>query len=115
MFIKLSLTQFLLIYAYANPTNNKIKNLCDSFGDRLDKELKTRDSSQLDATIGEFPSVVGIHYNDGHFNCTGVLISNQFVITSAHCLLNNTDFVRLGRVMNISIIINSIQFNFLYF
>lgn len=106
MFFKtLIFTQFVLNFVTSNPiisSYSKAKAACDSFGDRpISESFENTKISANHAFPGEFPSAVALHYEDGDFRCTGVLISNQFVATSANCLkqkIYKLDFVRLGRV-----------------
>ena len=98
-------TQFVLTFVTSNPiisSYSKAKAACESFGDRpIGESYENTRTSVNHAFRGEYPSVVALHYDDGDFRCTGVLISNQFVATSANCLKQNTkkvDFVRLGEV-----------------
>jgi hypothetical protein len=95
---------FVLNFASSTPIpKSKAKIACESFGERLksenDENLMVKENY---AKIGEFPFAVGLHYDDGNFKCSGVLISEQFVVTSANCVRErrnfNVDFVRLGRV-----------------
>lgn len=37
------------------------------------------------AKLGEFPYMVALSYSDGKFRCGGTLISENFVMTAAHC------------------------------
>lgn len=106
MFFKtLIFTQFVLNFVTSNPiisSYSKAKAACDSFGDRpISESFENTKVSVHHAFPGEFPSAVALHYEDGDFRCTGVLISNQFVATSANCVkqkMYKLDFVRLGRV-----------------
>ncbi|KAA0201917.1 hypothetical protein HAZT_HAZT009355 [Hyalella azteca] len=43
-----------------------------------------------DAKFGEFPWMVSIRINGGHF-CGGLLINNKFVLSAAHCTLRRPE------------------------
>lgn len=109
MFFKtLIFTHFVVSFVTSNPiisSYSKAKAACEAFGDRpLGENSENSVHSSNRALVGEFPSAVAIHYDNGGFLCTGVLISNRFVATSANCVKQTDrkcDFVRLGRVSDV--------------
>lgn len=46
----------------------------------------TRINSVFDATNGKFPALVRLEYNNGIFFCSGTVISDELVLTAAHCI-----------------------------
>ncbi|CAN7985323.1 unnamed protein product, partial [Ixodes pacificus] len=62
--------------------------------------VSERITNGTEATSGHWPWMVGLYTAEDKFHCGGVLISNQFVLTAAHCYgaKNTTGFlsVRLG-------------------
>ncbi|XP_055360607.1 transmembrane protease serine 9-like [Betta splendens] len=51
--------------------------------------LNTRIVGGVNASVGSWPWQVSIHYNGAHI-CGGTLISDQWVLTAAHCIITST-------------------------
>ncbi|KAF3704467.1 Testisin [Channa argus] len=51
--------------------------------------LNTKIVGGVNATAGSWPWQVSVHYKDSHI-CGGTLISNQWVLTAAHCIITNS-------------------------
>lgn len=82
----------------------KASEECKKFGKRPGNG-DDRIFNGRECKVGEFPHVVSLGYAmDGDdelaFNCAGVLISNKFILSAAHCCKNSLKpvVVRLGKV-----------------
>ena len=84
---------------------------CETFGCSRAKP-KPASWPAYQASVGEFPFAAALGYDKIKFNdheadtflCNGVLISEKFVITAAHCTARKSSpprFVRLGKVRKI--------------
>ncbi|XP_026207648.1 testisin-like [Anabas testudineus] len=51
--------------------------------------LNTKIVGGVDASAGSWPWQVSVHYYGSHI-CGGTLISNQWVLTAAHCIITNS-------------------------
>ncbi|XP_063914561.1 brachyurin-like [Zophobas morio] len=68
-------------------------------GFQATRKLSPRIIGGQEANAGQFPSAAAIYASTptGTYFCGGTLVSNQFVLTAAHCITGGTAFqIRLG-------------------
>ena len=92
-----------------SPFTRKVIEECKKFGVRpkdADEDIKitSRIMNGEISDIGEFPHFASLGYRKNNdeitFDCAGALISQNFVLTSAHCCTHSRvpKIVRLGKV-----------------
>ncbi|XP_040067978.1 enteropeptidase-like [Ixodes scapularis] len=83
---------------YTNGEKDNLMKVCGRRG--IQDTVSERIINGTNATPGHWPWMVGLYTKEDQFHCGGVLLSNQYVLTAAHCYgsENTTDFlsVRLG-------------------
>ena len=86
------------VYIYHGRTH-KNAGIVFSSSDQCGKTFAgiTRVVGGMDATLGEWPWQAWIHINGKGFSCGGSLITRQWVVTAAHCMVKTN--VELYRVV----------------
>lgn len=81
---------------------SRSKEYCEHHGAEKLLQLDYHIVGGTDSDIAEFPHIAALGYEnlgEIEFDCGGALISNNFVITAAHCCTRKPpSVVRLGRV-----------------
>ncbi|XP_040069889.1 enteropeptidase-like [Ixodes scapularis] len=83
---------------YTNEEKDDLMKICGRRG--VQDTVSERIINGTEATPGHWSWMVGLYNAEDQFTCGGVLISNQFVLTAAHCYRNKNTTgylsVRLG-------------------
>ncbi|CAN8015186.1 unnamed protein product [Ixodes persulcatus] len=104
LYIKVSYYVSKLIWAFMDLGNNTEEhtrdNVFSTTGRCGRRHLKNTVSERIingtEADLGDWPWMVGLYTRNDTFRCGGVLISDQFVLTAAHCfqyVLNSSVFL----------------------
>lgn len=99
---------------------SRSKNYCARHGAVKPTQLDFHIVGGTDSDVGEFPHVAALGYEnfgEVEFDCGGALISDNFVITAAHCCnRRKPTIVRLGRVSRSFVLLggSSKIFSFIY-